>query len=125
MVVDKQFTRAIIETVDNEAPSSFVASNFLMMLFAFATAPHSRLWLEHIPDSDLLNDDNPIVRFYPTGEVIVYGSPWSGKTPCYRNEAVPVGAFVRLKQATQSNSKGKDSTSLCLHLALLLVLPTR
>ncbi|NDV66997.1 hypothetical protein [Bacteroides sp. 224] len=129
MLVDKHFTHATVEATNHEVLSSFVAGNFLMMLFAFATAPHgtlmfhasvirrqgygylflgksgtgksthSRLWLEHIPDTDLLNDDNPIVRIYPTGEVIVYGSPWSGKTPCYRNEEVPVGAIVRLKQA--------------------------
>ena len=36
-------------------------------------------------------------------KVIVYGTPWSGKTPCYRNEQHPVGAIVRLVQA-QENS---------------------
>lgn len=59
---------------------------------------HSRLWLNHIEGSWLLNDDNPIVRV--TGEdVVVYGSPWSGKTHCYRNESAPVAGIVRLKQA--------------------------
>ncbi len=29
----------------------------------------------------------------------VFGSPWSGKTPCYRNESYPIAAFVRLAQA--------------------------
>ena len=29
----------------------------------------------------------------------VYGSPWSGKTPCYRNRDVPVAAIVRIRQA--------------------------
>lgn len=60
---------------------------------------HSRLWLENIKDAELLNDDNPIVRLMPDGKVYVFGSPWSGKTPCYRNRHVEVGAFVRLKQA--------------------------
>lgn len=27
------------------------------------------------------------------------GTPWSGKTPCYRNVVVPVGGIVRLRQA--------------------------
>lgn len=31
--------------------------------------------------------------------VLACGSPWSGKTPCYRNECHPVRAFVRLSQA--------------------------
>lgn len=62
---------------------------------------HSCLWLKHIEGSWLLNDDNPIVRV--TGdEVVVYGSPWSGKTPCYRNESAPVAGIVRLRQAPRN-----------------------
>lgn len=62
---------------------------------------HSGLWLKRIEGSWLLNDDNPIVRV--TGEdVMVYGSPWSGKTPCYRNESAPVAGVVRLKQAPRN-----------------------
>ena len=59
---------------------------------------HSQLWQKNIPGTHLLNDDNPIVRIVD-GKVWVYGSPWSGKTPCYRNEEFPVGAFVKIKQA--------------------------
>ena len=60
---------------------------------------HSRLWMEHIPGSVLLNDDNPILRLMEDGSVRVYGSPWSGKTPCYKALDVPAGAIVRLSQA--------------------------
>lgn len=61
---------------------------------------HARLWLKNIAGSRLLNDDNPVVAADPlTGQVKVYGTPWSGKTPCYLNKSVPVGAFVRLEQA--------------------------
>ena len=59
---------------------------------------HSRLWLENIEGTYLLNDDNPVIRVID-GEVMVYGSPWSGKTPCYRNEVMPLGGVVRLSQA--------------------------
>lgn len=59
---------------------------------------HTRLWLENIPDSRLLNDDGPVVRIVD-GRARAYGSPWSGKTPCYRNEVYPLAAFIRLKQA--------------------------
>lgn len=62
---------------------------------------HSGLWLKHIEGSWLLNDDNPIVRV-TGGEVVVYGSPWSGKTPCYRNESAPVAGIVRLRQAPRN-----------------------
>lgn len=59
---------------------------------------HTRLWLQHIKGSELVNDDNPVVRIVD-GQARVYGSPWSGKTPCYRNVDYPVGAFVQLSQA--------------------------
>lgn len=59
---------------------------------------HSSLWLKYIEGTELVNDDNPIVRVHKDGSVIAYGSPWSGKTPCYRNVEYPVGAFVRIRQ---------------------------
>lgn len=59
---------------------------------------HSRMWLSNIEGAELLNDDNPVVRV-TDGKVMVYGTPWSGKTPCYRNESVPLKAVVRLSQA--------------------------
>ena len=62
---------------------------------------HSRLWLENVPGCDLMNDDNPVIRFSPAGAT-VYGSPWSGKTLCYRNVQAPVRALVRLEQAPEN-----------------------
>lgn len=35
-------------------------------------------------------------------EVLAYGSPWSGKTPCYRNEHYPIAGIVRLSQAPRN-----------------------
>ena len=56
---------------------------------------HARLWLKHFEGTELVNDDNPVVR-----DGVVYGSPWSGnKTPCYRNVNVPIGGIVMLSQA--------------------------
>ena len=62
---------------------------------------HSRLWLAHVPGCDLMNDDNPVIRF-EEGRLMVYGSPWSGKTLCYRNVVAPVRALVRLEQAPEN-----------------------
>lgn len=64
---------------------------------------HSRLWIENIPSVHLLNDDNPIVRTLPDGTIRVYGSPWSGKTPCYVNDSYPLGAVVRLRQSDRNH----------------------
>lgn len=60
---------------------------------------HARLWRSHIEGTELMNDDNPAVRIRPDGTAMVYGTPWSGKTPCYRNVSSPVGAIVQLSQA--------------------------
>ena len=59
---------------------------------------HARLWLKHIEGTALVNDDNPVVTVVEDGAV-VYGSPWSGKTPCYRNVSYPLGGIVVLSQA--------------------------
>ena len=59
---------------------------------------HTRLWRENIEGARLLNDDSPIVRIV-NNEVRVYGSPWSGKTPCYKNEVYPMAGLCRLSQA--------------------------
>lgn len=62
---------------------------------------HTHLWYKYIPGSDLMNDDNPVVRIVD-GVTTVFGSPWSGKTPCYRNISAPIGAITRLEQAPEN-----------------------
>lgn len=59
---------------------------------------HSDLWMRCHPGTELLNDDNPIIRIIG-GKPYVYGSPWSGKTPCYRNMRAPLGAMTRIERA--------------------------
>ena len=110
----------------------FGLNNALMLVYAFATSPYDTLlihaslvrhngygyafiaksgtgkstqvsmWLRHIPGCDLMNDDNPIVRVID-GEPFIYGSPWSGKTPCYRNVKAKLGAVTRIDRA-EANS---------------------
>ena len=63
---------------------------------------HARQWLAAFEDVWLLNDDNPILRVMDNGDVYVYGSPWSGKTPCYKNESAPVGGIIKLSQAPEN-----------------------
>lgn len=116
----------------NAAAAQFAVNNSLMLIYAFATADkmtlemhssvvvnegrgymflgksgtgkstHSSLWLKYVPGSELLNDDNPIIRIGDDGIARVFGSPWSGKTPCYRNADAPVGAVVRIVQAPEN-----------------------
>ncbi|MBR6306513.1 MAG: hypothetical protein IKR38_07050 [Bacteroidales bacterium] len=62
---------------------------------------HSRLWHQYVPDSDLMNDDNPVIRIID-GKAVVFGTPWSGKTLCYRNVQAPIRALVRLEQSPEN-----------------------
>lgn len=74
---------------------------------------HSRQWLDNIAGTELLNDDNPAVRIMPDGSVRVYGTPWSGKTPCYKQQFATVGAFVRIVQHPD-NAISRDDAPLAL-----------
>ena len=79
---------------------------------------HARRWMEAFPGCRLLNDDNPVLRV-EDGTVTAYGTPWSGKTPCYRNECAPVAGIVRLQQSPQNRF-----TPLCGPEAFAALLPS-
>ena len=135
IVATEDFGKAKFAVADNENIGQFGLNNAMMLIFAFRTAPlktlemhssvimhegrgymflgksgtgkstHSSLWMKYIPGCELLNDDNPVVRIDDEGTAIVYGTPWSGKTPCYRNLSCPVGAVVRLNQYKENRIK--------------------
>lgn len=65
---------------------------------------HTRLWTRSIEGASPLNDDSPILRA-ENGLVYAYGSPWSGKTPCYKTARYPLAAIVRLSQAPHNRIK--------------------
>jgi len=128
MIANSDFSHCTISTFGNEPDQRFGLGNAMMIAFAFSAArhnvllmhasvtthngkgylflgksgtgksTHSSLWRKHIPGAGLLNDDNPALRTGEDGSVTVYGTPWSGKTPCYRNKKMPVGAITRLEQ---------------------------
>ncbi|MBQ7471459.1 MAG: hypothetical protein IJS97_03435 [Prevotella sp.] len=125
---NKDFTDCRCALNGNFNMRSFGLNNALMLVFAFASCRHDTilihaslvrqngvgypfiaksgtgksthvsLWLRHLPGCDLMNDDNPIVRIVD-GKPYIYGSPWSGKTPCYRNVKAPLGAVTRIDRA--------------------------
>ncbi len=71
---------------------------------------HTRLWREHIAGSTLLNDDAPALRLY-NGVPTVFGTPWSGKLPCYKNESHPLAACIRLRQAPFNKIRRLDTVN--------------
>lgn len=103
--------------------SVIVANNRAVMFLGESgtgKSTHTRLWRENIEGVHLLNDDSPFVSVRD-GKVTVYGSPWSGKTPCYRNESYPLQAIVRLSQAP--HNKIRTLKSIFAIGALLPSLP--
>lgn len=125
---DQRFEHVEASLTDDERYQPFGLNNALMICYAYCAAyhrtvlmhasvavrdgraymflgksgtgksTHTQLWVRYLRGSRLLNDDNPAVRVAEDGSVTVYGTPWSGKTPCYHNEHAPVGAIVRLEQ---------------------------
>lgn len=60
---------------------------------------HSRMWQSALEGVVLMNDDHPVLRVGEDGIVTAYGSPWSGKTPCYKNISAPLGGIIRISRA--------------------------
>ena len=117
-----------VQLYSSDAYTRFAIDNAAMLVYAFATgdkktllfhssvtvlndrghmflghsgtgkSTHSQQWKKAFSESWLLNDDNPVVRLLDDGSVRVYGSPWSGKTPCYKQQSVPLAALVQLAQ---------------------------
>lgn len=137
---NKDFSKGICALTGGDDTRSFGLNNALMMMFAFrgsyfqtllvhaslvrnngygyafiaksgtGKSTHTALWLKHIDGCDLMNDDNPIVRII-NGEAIIYGSPWSGKTPCYKNTKAPLKAITKIDRA-KKNSVEKLSPTI-------------
>lgn len=128
MKSDSRFENNIVHfALHDEKSLRFGLDNMMMIAFAFSSAyhgclmmhssvvqkdqwgylflgksgtgksTHTSLWLKNIEGATLLNDDNPAVRVVGDS-VFVYGTPWSGKTPCYKQQKAKAGAFVMLQQ---------------------------
>lgn len=132
LITNKNFVHCHCALNGNYDMRSFGLNSVLMLAFAFAGASRSVLlihaslvrhrgwgypfiaksgtgkstqvssWLRYIPDCDLMNDDNPILRILDDGKPYIFGSPWSGKTPCYRNVMAPLGAVTRIDRADRN-----------------------
>ena len=66
---------------------------------------HSRMWMKAFDDIILMNDDHPVIRLDSDGNPIAYGSPWSGKTVCYKNISAPLGGVIRISRAPYNKAR--------------------
>lgn len=132
LITNKNFDQCLCALNGNYDMRNFGLNNALMLTFAFAASRKQSLlihaslvrqnnygyafiaksgtgkstqvsmWLRYIPGCDLMNDDNPIIRLID-GQPYIYGGPWSGKTPCYRNVKAKLGAITRIDRAPQNS----------------------
>ncbi len=128
---NSNFTKCKCALNGSHSMRKFGLNNAIMLVFAFASSGKNTLlmhastvrkdnwayaftaksgtgkstqvanWLANIPACDMVNDDNPIIRVV-NGTPYLYGSPWSGKTPCYRNIKVRLGAIVKINRAERN-----------------------
>lgn len=144
---NSDFTKATCALNGNTEMRRFGLNNAIMMAFAFRSSffntllvhaslvrnngygyaftaqsgtgksTHTALWMKYIEGSDLMNDDNPVIRI-TNGKAFIYGSPWSGKTPCYRNIKAPLGAITKIDRA-----KANSVERLTPTMAFINILP--
>lgn len=132
LLTNATFSKCLCKLDGDINMKRFGLNNALMMAFAFASclketllihassvrkdgygyafiaksgtgkSTHTGLWIKNISHCDLLNDDNPIIRIIDNVPYL-YGSPWSGKTPCYRNIKTKLGAITRIERAADNH----------------------
>lgn len=83
--------------------SSAVALEGKAYLFAAPSgtgkSTHARLWRQRFGEAvTILNDDKPLLRFEPSGQVLACGTPYAGKEDLHANRMVPVAGILVLYQ---------------------------
>lgn len=113
------FSQAILAHGGISIHASAVMRNGRAYLFmgksGTGKSTHASLWLSCFPGTGLLNDDNPIIRLQGHS-AFVYGSPWSGKTPCHRNLRCELGDVARLVQAPTNHFVLQESENAFIAL---------
>ena len=62
----------------------------------------TKLWVDHIPDSFVVNGDKPLLRVTDNA-IYVYGTPWCGKEGWNTNTSVPLKAIFLLERSNSGN----------------------
>ena len=114
------FSVADLETVAIHSSSILYHNNAFLYLGGSGTgkSTHTQLLCRYLPNAELLNDDSPILRII-NDKCFVYGSPWSGKTPCYMQKKAVLAGITRLCQAPENFIE-----QLPLHRAVGALLPS-
>ena len=135
---DAEYKRFTIATRGSEQEICFGLNNAIMVIYTLCSAPHktllvhssvvenngraymflgasgrgksthSDLWTRHISGSTLINDDNPVIRIAQDGTPTIYGTPWSGKRPIYKNIHYPIGGMAAIEQSKENKIRKEE-----------------
>lgn len=136
-----QWSDIIVDIDFSTSESLYVLNNFIMFAYIYSAAyhntvqihsscvrygncgvafmgpsgigksTHSRLWIEHVEGAQLLNDDQPAVRILD-GKPYIFGTPWSGKENCYKNEGVLLDTIFIMEQSPHNEAIPCSSVEL-------------
>lgn len=84
---------------------------------------HTRLWLENIPGSYVVNGDKPLVRVRD-GFTEACGTPWSGKEGMNTNVIVPLKAICLLTRGEKNTIREMSFLEAYPHLFQQIYRPT-
>ncbi len=82
---------------------------------------HTGLWRKYY-SVEMINDDSPAVRFIDN-KMIVFGTPWSGKTDINHNINAPLAYIVFLEQANENQLEKLTNSQVSQKLLRELIRP--
>lgn len=83
---------------------------------------HTKLWLKHLPNTQVLNGDKPIIEYAKDG-FIVYGTPWQGKENWGYNGKAYLRGLCFLEQAPVNSIRALTSAETANRVFTQVLLP--
>ena len=108
------FCRRLLEFGGFMLHASAVVYNGRAYLFSAPSgtgkSTHTQLWIKAFGEDNayILNDDKPVIRL-KDGQIMVYGTPWSGKTDFNKNKGVPLQGICFLERAKENHIQRIDA----------------
>lgn len=86
---------------------------------------HTQLWRKVFGEENtyILNDDKPAIRI-EKGEIMVYGTPWSGKTDQNKNIGVPLQGVCFLERGAENQIQQIDTASALFNVLNQTIRPS-
>lgn len=76
---------------------------------------HVEYWKELLPLIEIVNDDKPLLSL-DRDQIMVSGSPWSGKTKINMNISLPLHSIVFLEQGTSNEVQKLSEEEKVIHI---------